>query len=93
MTWKNIGERAKAAFRMGKRGQIGPANLIALFILIIILGVMMPIVWPFIELGVNATNDTVTQTLMYLLPPALVIGVFLVMFRYEQPYYQQPPGY
>ena len=93
MIWRSIGERAKATLikKMGKRGQIGPANLIALFVLIIILGVMMPVVYPFIELGANATNDTVTKALIYLLPPGIVIGVFLVIFRYEQPYYQQPP--
>jgi len=72
-----------------RKGQLTPLNLIGLLIMIIILGVMLPVVYPFIDQAANATNDTVAQTLMYLLPPGLILGALLVIFKYPRPYYEQ----
>ena len=76
---------------LGSKGQLTPMNLVGLLIMIIILGTMLPVVYPFIVQGANATNSSVTQTLLYLLPAGLILGAFLVIFKYPQPYYQQPP--
>ena len=76
--------------KIGTRGQVSPINLIGLFILIVMLGVLMGPMYNFIDMGANATNDSVVKTLLYLIPAALVLGVLLVVFRYERPYYASP---
>lgn len=76
---------------LGRKGQLTVDNLVALLVMIMIIGIMFPVLYPFIDQAANATNDTVTQTLIYILPAGIVLGAFLVIFRYTRPYYSNPP--
>ena len=79
--------RAQMA-NMGSRGQLSPLNIIGFFVIIVMFAVLLDPIMQMIDLATNATgiSGTVTETILNLLPLALVLAILITLFSYARPY-------
>lgn len=71
-----------------KKGQMSIVNLLGIVILVIIFSSMTGVLSPFIEYGQNNTGS-LTSTLLSFILPFMVISIFMALFSYAKPVYQQ----
>jgi len=74
--------------KMGTRGQLSITNIIAFFMIIIVVAVLMSPILDMIDLAKNGT-DAITSSLLTLIPLFLVLAVIMTLFSYSQTHYTQ----
>ena len=91
MNWKEAYKTIAAhAGNMGSRGQLSPLNIIGFFVIVVMVATLMDPLMQMIDLASNATgiSETITETLLDLIPMFLVLAVVITLFAYARPYTQ-----
>ena len=69
-----------------KRGQLSIGNLIGIFVLIALFGVLSSPISTFVELAQNNTGGLTSTTLSFILP-LMAISIIWALFSYGKPYH------
>jgi len=87
----NYKEAYKAIGALGSRGQLSPLNIIGFFVIIVMFAALLEPIMQMLDLATNATgiSGTVTETIINLIPLALVLAIVMTLFAYARPYAQQ----
>jgi len=83
MNWKDA---YKAVANIGNRGQLSPLNLIGFFVIVVIMASLMNPIMDMLDIANASGLDTVTSSILYLIPMMLVVAVVITLFSYARPY-------
>lgn len=74
------------------KGQFSLITIISAVVMLILYVAFLPLISNMVSIGMNSTDDQMTQAVLVLFPFLLLIGIIVSLWQYRRPQYEYVGG-